>query len=99
MREPVPLPLGVVVRGMRTLIVLASTPSGPPLLEVLPYEPHANPATVGAGIASRLNWHPRLVRALRDMVKADAFNATNLNAAQRLALRNANNLLKLMDGQ
>lgn len=93
------LPLTVVERGSRVLIVRARPLANrQPVLEVLPYSTLATPMQVGAMVAARLNFYPNLVESVRMFVSAGARAPRMLTPAQRAALVNGNNLLNAIEG-
>lgn len=99
MTEPLPLPLTVAIRGLRTLIVPATAMLGAPLLEVLPYMPGRSTVRVAAAVATLLNFHPRAVHVLRLIVKEYDKSRDGLTNEQRFAAAEAAALLNLIDGK
>lgn len=98
MKSLLPMPLTVRARGARVLIVQATIPQGPPLLEVLPYDPLRDTARLGALVAARLNFYPRLLEVLRLTVDAYDGAPEVLTPQQRFAAVAAADLLNKIGG-
>ena len=99
MREALPLPLTVIVRGARTLLVSAARPNSPPVAEIMPYAVGVNPHTLGADIAARLNWQEQLHEAARMMLRAYAKAPTAPSTEMRHWLARMHEVCKLSEGR